>query len=767
MRDNPWTTHIHHRVGGVATLSIFGWMAFGAQFAMGVHKTDVAANADDTETTTLVSNQTQNRNGGVELRATRPVIGQIVRTGGSRGTYEFTEITSMFDNTGRAHKFDLKVALHPTTSDNRSGDKVVDLTGNLRERKTNFWCPASPTVLEPNTRYMIVWCCNAGSNNDQNCNGSGEEIEIKLTDSDNKDRGKAAGWSIANNLYWEDDDGNATTHWRSSGIEVKGKPANVPYIVANGVQMYEVNHHEAGKWDIRAVGDDPCGNGEFIAVSVEFSTAVSADADITFRLQIGSVNRGLVPGSIRGNTVIFAAFICPHARDSNGVWIGDTTATLDHNDPDSMQSVADSADEAVRIADFTHTRLGTQSAHKVDGSRTKPRLQSIRVTSKPQHADAYLRGGAVAVEAQFDRPVTAPGRVELKLDIEAFQTTASRFAGNTDGSCMSTLVIEHAVTLFENDSNGIVIPQNTLAQGGDLAAGFSGGGTFVGTQRGLIADLASRKRGPLRTHEMDARFAAVPEIMVGAMWNWKEQTPSSASVEMDFTIIEDPGHFTETNILVLALGWGNLVGVRYAIGLRTEVNKPGTGGSQGKGLIFNRWGTTDPSIYARVPTDGWTEVGNLGGTFISIRRTYEWTAGDYSVRIAQDGDHDAHGRWFGFWITDESSSVETEVGSLKFPSPDEGEPELQARLGFGSLIVVLGDGAVKSHDLAVFEASLGRPDASGRDLPNSVNVTYVQINGIMTNSNVTCDADGDEVVIRVGGATLRTTDNGSGISWDE
>ena len=114
--------------------------------------------------------------------------------------------------------------------------------------------------------------------------------------------------------------------------------SGAPYIVANGVSMHEVSHAEAGGWKVRAPGDDTYGKGELIVVSVEFSEPVQADSDMTFRIQMGSVNRGLVPVDARGNTVLFGAQIRPQDRDGNGIWIGDNTATLDHNDADSIRS---------------------------------------------------------------------------------------------------------------------------------------------------------------------------------------------------------------------------------------------------------------------------------------------------------------------------------------------------------------------------------------------------------------------------------------------
>ena len=544
----------------------------------------------------------------------------------------------------------------------------------------------------------------------------------------------------------------------SARTQVSPSSIDAPYIVADGVQMYQVkNATEAGGWDFRSPGDDTYGNGELIVVSVEFSEPVVADGDMTFRIRVGSVTRGLVPVSIRGNTVLFGALIRVQDRDSNGIWIGDNTATLDHNDPDAITSTGDSP----RNANLTHSSPGTQSDHKVDGSKTRPKLKNIRISSSPQHADAYVRGETIEIEARFDRPVTVSGDVDLHLNVKALQQTASRSAQYTEGTGTSTLLFQHIVTLFENDSDGIVIPKNALSQDGNLASGVYGGGSIVGQQGGLIADLSSRKRGPLAAHQVDARFAAVPEIMSAVLWHWEDSAPVSDSLAMDFNIDVDPGHFSETDVLVAALAWGNIDDVRFAVGLRTDVDKPGTDGSQGKGIIFNRWGTTDTTSFARTTGDGWVETGSLGGPFISVRRSFDWSEGNYSLRVAQDGDDDSDGRWFGFWITDKSTGVETKMGSLKFPLPEEGEPKIQARNhGIGSLITILGDGAVKPHEIPVFEVALALPEASGGGLPNRATVSYSQLNGVMTNSNVGYDSSTGKVILRAGGDTSRNTPAG-------
>ena len=388
--------------------------------------------------------------------------------------------------------------------------------------------------------------------------------------------------------------------------------------------------NEAGGWPIRVKGDDTYGNGELIAVSVEFSEAVYVNSETTFRIQIGSRTRSLVPASHREETVIFAALIQSSDNDSNGVWIGSNTATLDHNPANYITS----RDASPVNADWTHSSLGTQSDHKVKGSAYRPKVTDVRIKSTPEYGDTYVRNEAIEIEARFNRAVRTTGHVSARINSEALGSNALRFAQYADGSGSSRLVFQH-VPILDIDPDGIAIPRNALAKNGDVTQGVSGGGEIVGRSGGLHARLDSRGKGENGNHKIDVRKVGVPEVITSVNWDWEEDSPASESVEVDFHISADPGHFSEDHSLVLVLGWGHVGGTRFAIGLRTDVDKPGTDGSQGKGIIFNRWGTEDTSNLSRTTGDGWTETGDFGGPFISVRRTFDWSAGAYQVRIVQ------------------------------------------------------------------------------------------------------------------------------------
>lgn len=556
--------------------------------------------------------------------------------------------------------------------------------------------------------------------------------------------------------------GNAARHG-PTGIKIQSQNAGAPYIVNNGVRMYEVSPSESGGWPTRVKGDDTYGNGELLAVSVQFSESVVADYSMTFRVRIGSSTRDLSPVNTKDDTVIFATLIRSSDRDTDGIWIGDNTATLDHNDAGSITSTGASP----LNANWTHSSLGTQSSHKVKGNAYRPKVTDVRIASTPQYGNTYVRNEAIKIEARFNRSVRTSGHVTARVDSEALGSNAQRYAQYAEGNGTSRLVFEYT-PLLDIDPGGIAIPRNALAKNGDVIQGASGGGKIVGASGGLHAKLISGAKGENSNHRIDVRLVGVPEVIASVNWDWEEDSSASDELKIDFSINDDPGHFSEDHSLVLVMGWGHISDQRFAVGLRTDVDKPGTDGSQGKGIIFNRWGTTDTSSFSRTTGDGWTETGTLGGDFISVRRTFDWDTGNYSVRVAQDGEDDdaddagGVGRWFGMWITDKSNGNETKMGSLKFPYTDGNAPSIRARgLGLGSLIAITGESAINATSIPVFEAALALPDDSAGDEPNAATVNYSLLGRGIANANVSHDEDTGKLVMRVGGSTRKSTAGGT------
>ena len=582
-------------------------------------------------------------------------------------------------------------------------------------------------------------------------------MDIMLAHSDDEG-GEVSGWSSANDLYQPVRGSNGDPNSPSPRVEARG--FTTPRIASNGVRMYEVSPSESGGWPTRVAGDDTYGNGELIAVEVEFNESVNVNGNATFRMQIDSSRRDLVPVSHRDDSVIFATLVRSSDVDTNGIWIGDNTVTLDHNPANYFQNA--SGDQNVNL---THSRLGTQTNHKVDGSSTRPKINRVRITSSPQFADAYVRGEAVKVEVRFDRSVNVRGIPAARLSVEALGAVGTRHANYFSGSGSSTLVFVYHVGLLDNDSNGIAIPANSLAKNGEIGQGTNSGGSIKGSSGSLHANLASGGRGNNSGQKVDARYVAIPEVMANALWGWKTQTGTSESITMDFTVREDPGHFSEDYALVAAFGWSSIGNTRFGFGIRTDVDDPDTDGSEGKGIVFNRWGTHDTE-QAQPTEDGWVVTGTILGDFISIRKPYDWGEGDYTVRIAHDGSaDDADGRWYGMWITDPEGD-ETHMGSLKFPMVNGSPPMINPRHDvYSSMLVILGGSVIKPQEIPVFEIALSPPDeGSSTDPPKRITATYSNLHGVMSNANITHDRADELVILRAGGTTLRSTDPGTEIT---
>ena len=554
----------------------------------------------------------------------------------------------------------------------------------------------------------------------------------------------------------------------TGSIQARANNSSAPYIVSGGVKMYDVkNATEASGWPYRAPGDDTYGNGELIVVSVEFSEPVRVNGETTFRINIGSSVRDLAPVSRRDETILFGSLIRSYDRDTDGVWIGDNTATLGHNPANYIQSNPDEGDPV--NVNLTHSSVGTQSNHKVNGRAYRPKVTDIRIVSTPQYGDTYVRNETVKIEARFDRPVRTSGLVSVRINSESLGSDALRFALYAEGSGTSRLVFNHIPGFAEIDPDGIAIPGNALAKNGDVTQGVSGGGKIVGRSGGLRAHLNSRGKGENSNHKIDVRLAGVPEIIALANWDWEEDSPPSDSVEVDFRINEDPGHFSEDHSLVVALGLTYIDGELFGFALRTDVDNPDTDGSEGKGIAFNRWGTSDTENFSRTTGDGWTVAGNILGPFVSIRRSFDWGQGNYSVRIAPDGDDedtDNDGttdvRWYGMWITDKSTGVTTHMGSLKYAYEGGTPPTMRAHSqGFSSLIVMTGDGPINTTAIPVIEVAVGLPDAAGGPEPNAATVNYAQLGRGIINANVSYNEDTGKLIMRAGGSTRISTTAGT------
>ena len=243
--------------------------------------------------------------------------------------------------------------------------------------------------------------------------------------------------------------------------------------------------------------------------------------------------------------------------------------------------------------------------------------------------------------------------------------------------------------------------------------------------------------------------AAVPEHLAYTWWRW-DGDRQFREVIFDFTIRNDPGNFSGDYGLYLMVCFGSISNHKFYFGLQTNVNDPDRRGGRGKGLIFSRWDERDPN-FVRVAGegDGWYESSGYEGNFISVRRSYDWRAGPYRMRLAPD-DLDDNGEWFGLWITDLNTDETVWVGSLKFPLVD-GATAVKPPLA--SVLEIYGRRHIRPIDIPEWRVTIKRPQGDGMKA-SSGSRGYSGLGRFSKpNADIQYDSDADGFHFRIGGIT--------------
>ena len=232
------------------------------------------------------------------------------------------------------------------------------------------------------------------------------------------------------------------------------------------------------------------------------------------------------------------------------------------------------------------------------------------------------------------------------------------------------------------------------------------------------------------------------------VWGWQRDKEQLREVVTDFTIHNDVGDWSDQHGFYLMLMHNSISGTNFYFGLQTDANR------RGKGLIFSRWGTRDLANARFSEAEGWTQSSGHEGDFIGVRRSYDWTTGDYSVRIAPDG-LDPDGEWFGLWITDLGTNDTTWIGSLKFPLMDGAATMKPHSL---ATVELYGNDPIRPIEVPEWHVSVKRP--FGDNVASSWGYTsypYDDSENALLNSDVWYDHSEGTAHLLVGGATERNT----------
>jgi hypothetical protein len=230
-------------------------------------------------------------------------------------------------------------------------------------------------------------------------------------------------------------------------------------------------------------------------------------------------------------------------------------------------------------------------------------------------------------------------------------------------------------------------------------------------------------------------------------WEWPAGLEFGIkSLDLDLRILNDP---TTTDVLFfstqLGCGTPDLFHVFY-FGVQSNVQ------GKGKGLVFSRFGTLDLANAKTAGTpDSWSVSSSTEGGFVGVRRLYAWTSHAYDLRLSATND-DSVGRWFGFWVIDRDTGLQTYVGALRFPKDSKEQYPGVMTQGFGSFIEH-ANSVRSAADVPFWDLAVGRPNANGSSFATRAHWWYAPPADAWQNSDIWA---ADEIIrARMGAGTQR------------
>lgn len=134
------------------------------------------------------------------------------------------------------------------------------------------------------------------------------------------------------------------------------------------------------------------------------------------------------------------------------------------------------------------------------------------------------------------------------------------------------------------------------------------------------------------------------------------------SLDQSIMVQKDPG---DGAYYFWACQFSIMNGEAAYMGLQTDLETPA--GNLHKGVNVAMWGATDAQP---IGTGAGMRPNTDGAPGRAIYMPYEWEQGIvYRLRVWQV-DSDNNGFWWGFWILNESTGVDTEIGKIYVPLKD-------------------------------------------------------------------------------------------------
>ena len=243
---------------------------------------------------------------------------------------------------------------------------------------------------------------------------------------------------------------------------------------------------------------DTYGQGERIEVTVTFSEAVNATSDTDFVLSVGGTDtRAPVLDGSGTTTLVFSYTVRASDEDDNGIWIGNQDRTLVGDRMGLPQAGAITSVATSTAADLTHSGLGTDADHKVDGSRS---IVLVAVSSTPMlETDTYGAGETIRFTVTFSSGVSIGGSPVFRFSLGNLGLGRQVDAAYESGAGSAALVFGYTVVSSDEDDDGIWIGH----QGQTLVGTHQTGTITIVATSEAAAGIEHDALGVLSGHKVD------------------------------------------------------------------------------------------------------------------------------------------------------------------------------------------------------------------------------------------------------------------------
>ena len=243
---------------------------------------------------------------------------------------------------------------------------------------------------------------------------------------------------------------------------------------------------------------DTYGQGERIEVTVTFSEAVNATSDTDFVLSVGGTDtRAPVLDGSGTTTLVFSYTVRASDEDDNGIWIGDQDRTLVGDRMGLPQAGAITSVATSTAADLSHSGLGTDADHKVDGSRS---IVLVAVSSTPMlETDTYGAGETIRFTVTFSSGVSIGGSPVFRFSLGNLGLGRQVDAAYESGAGSAALVFGYTVVSSDEDDDGIWIGH----QGQTLVGTHQTGTITIVATSEAAAGIEHDALGVLSGHKVD------------------------------------------------------------------------------------------------------------------------------------------------------------------------------------------------------------------------------------------------------------------------